>query len=154
MVEVTLTALRTQIDSLIARQKDEAEPKPGPSPEALLAQLQSYVPQQLADKARAAGQMEGERRQVTVVFADISGFTSLSERLDAEDVASLVNDCLKELALAVYQYEGMVDKFIGDCIMAVFGALPSPWKMTPNTPCRATIASARKSPEIQPSLDR
>ncbi len=122
VVEVTLKALRTQIDSLLAEQKDGTQPKPGPSPEVLLAQLQSYVPKQLADKTRAAGQIEGERRQVTVVFADISGFTTLSERLDAEDVAGLVNDCLKELALAVYQYEGMVDKFIGDCIMAVFGA--------------------------------
>ncbi|HUU92175.1 MAG TPA: adenylate/guanylate cyclase domain-containing protein, partial [Phycisphaerae bacterium] len=122
VIEVTLKALRAQLDSLLAEQKGGAQPKPGPSPEALLAQLQSYVPKQLADKMRAAGQIEGERRQVTVVFADVSGFTALSERLDAEDVAGLVNDCLKELALAVYQYEGMVDKFIGDCIMAVFGA--------------------------------
>jgi predicted ATPase/class 3 adenylate cyclase len=121
VIEVTLKALRAQLDSLLAEQKDGAQPKPGPSPETLLAQLQSYVPRQLADKIRAAGQIEGERRQVTVVFADISGFTSLYERLDAEDVAGLVNDCLKELALAVYQYEGMIDKFIGDCIMAVFG---------------------------------
>jgi class 3 adenylate cyclase/tetratricopeptide (TPR) repeat protein len=122
MVEVTLKALRTQLDSLLAEQNDEARPKPGLSPEVLLAQLRSHVPRQLADKARAAGQIEGERRQVTVVFADISGFTALSERLDDEDVAGLTNDCLKELAQAVYQYEGMVDKFIGDCIMAVFGA--------------------------------
>jgi class 3 adenylate cyclase len=122
VIDVTLKALHAHLDSLLAEQKDGAPPKPGPSPEALLAQLQSYVPKQLAAKMRAAGQIEGERRQVTVVFADISGFTALSERLDAEDVASLVNDCLKELALAVYQYEGMVDKFIGDCVMAVFGA--------------------------------
>jgi class 3 adenylate cyclase/tetratricopeptide (TPR) repeat protein len=122
VVEVTIKALQAQIDALLAEQEDAAQPKPGQSPEALLAQLQSYVPQQLADKTRATGQIEGERRQVTVVFADISGFTALSERLDPEDVAGLVNDCLKELAQAVYQYEGMVDKFIGDCIMAVFGA--------------------------------
>ncbi|MBI2210504.1 MAG: AAA family ATPase [Deltaproteobacteria bacterium] len=88
----------------------------------MLAQLQSYLPKQLADKMRASGKIEGERRQVTVIFADISGFTALSERLDPEEVASLVNDCLKELVQAVYQYEGMVDKFVGDCIMAVFGA--------------------------------
>jgi len=122
VIEVTLKALRAQLDALLAEQKDGAPPKPGPSPEVLLAQLQSYVPRQLADKMRAAGHIEGERRQVTVVFADISGFTALYERLDAEDVAGLVNDCLKELALAVYQYEGTIDKFIGDCIMAVFGA--------------------------------
>ena len=139
VVEVTLKALRTQLDSLLAEQQDGAQPQPGPSPEALLAQLQSYVPKQLADKARAAGQIEGERRQVTVVFADISGFTALSERLDAEDVAGLVNDCLKELALAVYQYEGMVDKFIGDCIMAVFGA-PIALEDDAEHALRATIA--------------
>ena len=139
VVEVTLKVLRTQLDSLLAEQKDGAQPQPGPSPEALLAQLQSYVPQQLADKTRAAGHIEGERRQVTVVFADISGFTALSERLDPEDVAGLVNDCLKELALAVYQYEGMVDKFIGDCIMAVFGA-PIALEDDAEHALRATIA--------------
>ena len=139
VVEVTLKALRTQIDALLAEQKDEAQPKTGPSPEAMLAQLQSYVPKQLADKTRAAGQIEGERRQVTVVFADISGFTALSERLDPEDVAGLVNDCLKELAQAVYQYEGMVDKFIGDCVMAVFGA-PIALEDDAENALRATIA--------------
>ncbi|HEY3167115.1 MAG TPA: adenylate/guanylate cyclase domain-containing protein, partial [Candidatus Binatia bacterium] len=121
-VEVTLTALRAQLDSRLAEQKAGGESKAELSSEALLARLQSYVPKQLADKMRAAGQIEGERRQVTVLFADISGFTALSERLDPEEVASLVNDCLRELVLAVYQYEGMVDKFVGDCVMAVFGA--------------------------------
>jgi len=122
VVEVTLTALRAQLNSLLTEQDAPPRPTSPISSDALLARLQSYVPKQLADKMRAAGQIEGERRQVTVVFADISGFTALSERLDAEDVASLVNECLKELVLAVYQYEGMVDKFVGDSIMAVFGA--------------------------------
>jgi class 3 adenylate cyclase len=139
VVEVALQALRTQLESLLAEQQAEAQPKPGPSPEAMLAQLQSYVPKQLADKTRAAGQIEGERRQVTVVFADISGFTALSERLDPEEVAGLVNDCLKELAQAVYQYEGMVDKFIGDCIMAVFGA-PVALEDDAENALRATLA--------------
>src|SRR5207247_5801157 len=93
-----------------------------PTRDELLAQLQSYIPKQLADKIRSSGQVEGERRQVTVIFADISGFTAMSECLDTEEVASFSNDCMKELVAAVYQYEGMVDKFIGDCIMAVFGA--------------------------------
>jgi class 3 adenylate cyclase/predicted ATPase len=84
--------------------------------------LQNYIPRQLAAKIRAAGHVQGERRQVTVIFADVSGFTALSETLDPEEVASFMNECLKDLAEAVYQYEGMVDKFIGDCIMAVFGA--------------------------------
>lgn len=122
VVEVTLTALRSRLESLLAEQKTAGQVKVGLSSEALLKQLQSYIPKQLANKMRASGQIEGERRQVTVLFADISGFTALSERLDPEDVASLLNDCLHELVQAVYQYEGMVDKFVGDCIMAVFGA--------------------------------
>ena len=60
---------------------------------------------------------------MTVIFADVSGFTALSETLDPEEVVSFMNECLKELADAVYQYEGMVDSIInGDCAMAVFGA--------------------------------
>lgn len=122
VVEVTLTALRAQLESLRAEQTNAGSAQAQLTPQALLAQLQGYIPKQLADKMRSAGQISGERRQVTVLFADISGFTSMSERLDPEDVHAVVNDCLKELVQAVYQYEGMVDKFVGDCVMAVFGA--------------------------------
>jgi predicted ATPase/class 3 adenylate cyclase len=65
---------------------------------------------------------DSERRTVTVVFADVSGFTRLSETLDPEEVAALVDRCLTDLAEIVDQFEGTVDKFIGDCVMALFGA--------------------------------
>ncbi len=120
-VELSLKPLRALLESLLAEQRSSADGDEDPRNQ-LLAQLQSYIPKQLADKIRSSGHIEGERRQVTVVFADISGFTAMSERLDPEEVASFSNDCMKELIDAVYQYEGMVDKFIGDCIMAVFGA--------------------------------
>ena len=118
-IELSLKPLRGLLDSLLA----EATPATSDSSrDELLAQLQSYIPRQLAEKIRASGHVQGERRQVTVMFADVSGFTALSETLDPEEVASLMNECLKDLVDAVYQYEGMVDKFIGDCVMAVFGA--------------------------------
>jgi class 3 adenylate cyclase/tetratricopeptide (TPR) repeat protein len=120
-VELSLKPLRALLDSLLAKEASAGRSE-GVSHDPLLAQLQSYIPKQLADKIRATGHVQGERRQVTVVFADVSGFTALSETLDPEDVAAAINDCLKELADAVYQYEGMVDSFIGDCVMAVFGA--------------------------------
>src|ERR1017187_8593747 len=60
-------------------------------------------------------------------------------RLDPEEVASFSNDCMKELIDAVYQYEGMVDKFIGDCIMAVFGA-PIALEDDAERALRATLA--------------
>jgi class 3 adenylate cyclase/tetratricopeptide (TPR) repeat protein len=120
-VELGLKPLRALLESLLAEQQSSASGDVD-SRDQLLAQLQSYIPKQLAEKIRSSGHIEGERRQVTVVFADISGFTAMSEHLDPEEVASFSNDCMKELIGAVYQYEGMVDKFIGDCIMAVFGA--------------------------------
>lgn len=66
--------------------------------------------------------LESARKHVTVLFADISGFTAMSEKLDPEDVTDLMNGCLTRLADTVVKYEGYVDKFVGDCIMALFGA--------------------------------
>jgi class 3 adenylate cyclase len=68
----------------------------------LLAQLESYIPKQLAERLRSTGSIQGERRHATVVFADLSGFTTLAERLDPEVVTSLLNDLMKELIEAVY----------------------------------------------------
>ena len=66
--------------------------------------------------------LHGDRRQVVVLFADLKGFTSFAEQLDPEEVTILVGGILQDLAAAVYEYEGYVDKFIGDAVMALFGA--------------------------------
>ena len=65
---------------------------------------------------------EADRRPVTVLFADLSGFTSLSERLDPEDVRAIQTDLFEGLSAAVLEYGGSVEKFAGDAVMAVFGA--------------------------------
>ncbi len=118
VVNLTIASLQAHIEEL---QKPDTDTEGLPSP-LDLKQVYSHLPKWLAEKMHTTGQMEGERKQVTVLFADISGFTSLSERLDPEELAALTNDMLKDLAEAVYQYEGYVDKFIGDAVMAVFGA--------------------------------
>src|ERR1039457_567990 len=138
-VELSLKPLRSLLESLLTGQSASISSELGSRDQQLLTRLQSYIPKQLAEKIRSSGHLEGERRQVTVVFADISGFTALSERLDPEEVASFSNDCMKELIDAVYQYEGMVDKFIGDCIMAVFGA-PIALEDDAERALRATLA--------------
>jgi predicted ATPase/class 3 adenylate cyclase len=56
------------------------------------------------------------------MFADLSGFTALSERLDPEDVRDFQSDLFREMATAIEHYEGFVEKFVGDAVMAVFGA--------------------------------
>ena len=63
-----------------------------------------------------------ERKLVTILFADVSGFTALSEKLDPEKVRELINACFDWLVPVVQKYDGTIDKFIGDEIMALFGA--------------------------------
>jgi class 3 adenylate cyclase/tetratricopeptide (TPR) repeat protein len=88
-----------------------------------LAAPRSYTPSHLADKiltSRSA--LEGERKQVTVLFVDVSGFTSLAERLDPEDVHAIMTRAFELMLAEVHQYEGTVNQFLGDGIMALFGA--------------------------------
>lgn len=64
----------------------------------------------------------GDRRIVTILFTDVSGFTSMSEKLDPQTVTALVNRFFTVLTRPIYRYGGVVDKYIGDAIMALFGA--------------------------------
>ncbi len=82
-----------------------------------------YTPAYLAEKiltSRSA--LEGERKQVTVLFVDVSGFTALSERLDPEEVHQLMDRAFELMLAEVHHYEGTVNQFLGDGIMALFGA--------------------------------
>ena len=65
---------------------------------------------------------DGDRRPVTVLFADLAGFTALSEGLDPEDVRAIQADLFREMSESIERYEGFVEKFVGDAVMAVFGA--------------------------------
>jgi class 3 adenylate cyclase len=82
--------------------------------------------------------LRGERRQVTVMFADISGFTAMSEKLDPEEVRSLINACFERLGQAIDRFGGHIDKFIGDEIMALFGA-PAAHENDPERALRAAL---------------
>ena len=64
---------------------------------------------------------QDERRVATVMFGDVSGFTAMSENLDPEDVKEIMNACLSQLAGVVREFDGTVDKFGGDSILAYFG---------------------------------
>jgi class 3 adenylate cyclase/tetratricopeptide (TPR) repeat protein len=88
-----------------------------------LSSPQSYTPKHLAEKIlNSKSALEGERKQVTVLFVDVSGFTSLAERLDPEDVHGLMNRAFELMLAEVHRYEGTVNQFLGDGIMALFGA--------------------------------
>ena len=64
---------------------------------------------------------EGERKHVTVLFSDLSGYTSLSEKLDPEEVKGIMNRIFGQITKVVSHHEGTIEKFIGDAIVAFFG---------------------------------
>ena len=93
------------------------------TPPASFSSPRSYTPRHLAEKIlTGASALRGERKQVTVLFVDVSGFTSLSERLDPEDVHALMNRAFERMLVEVHANEGTVNQFLGDGIMALFGA--------------------------------
>src|SRR5210317_734407 len=84
---------------------------------------QSYTPKFLADKILTTrSSIEGERKLVTVLFADVANYTSISEKLDPEEVHQIMDGCFKILMDEVHKYEGTINQFTGDGVMALFGA--------------------------------
>ncbi|HEY9899173.1 MAG TPA: adenylate/guanylate cyclase domain-containing protein [Pantanalinema sp.] len=73
-------------------------------------------------RAQASTSNAGDRRVVTVLFTDVSGFTAMSEKLDPQQVTEIVNQFFEVLTEPIYRFGGVVDKYIGDAIMALFGA--------------------------------
>ena len=95
----------------------------GKSAAPRFASPESYTPKHLAEKILTSkSTLEGERKQVTVLFADVSGFTSLAEQRDPEDVHRLMHHAFELMLAEVHRYEGTVNQFLGDGIMALFGA--------------------------------
>ena len=87
-----------------------------------LTKIQKYIPTYLAEKIlQSSDGIEGERKTVTVVFADISGFTAMAETRDPEEARAVAIICHTMLGRIVYKYEGVVDKIMGDGLMAIFG---------------------------------
>ncbi len=92
--------------------------------------LGKYISPEVAKKVLSAGEgmsLKGERRECVVMFTDIRGFTSFSENMAPEKIVADLNEYFTLMVDVVIQYEGTLDKFIGDAIMAVWGA-PVPFE--------------------------
>ena len=84
---------------------------------------QSYTPRFLAERILTTrSSIEGERKLVTVLFADVANYTSLSEKLDPEEVHQIMDGCFRILMDEIHRYEGTINQFTGDGVMALFGA--------------------------------
>jgi class 3 adenylate cyclase/tetratricopeptide (TPR) repeat protein len=86
-------------------------------------QPKKYTPPFLAQKiltSRSA--IEGERKRVTVLFADVANYTTLAASMDPEEVHRIMDGCFQILMDAIHRYEGTINQFIGDGVMALFGA--------------------------------
>ncbi len=106
--------------------------------------LKRFLPPSLVQRAAQGDlllDLRPEPRMITVLFSDIIGFTQLSNTLRSRRVAELLNEYLASMTRAVFDNGGTVDKFMGDAILAIFGA---PEELTPNEQVRRAIAAARQ----------
>jgi class 3 adenylate cyclase/tetratricopeptide (TPR) repeat protein len=122
-----------------------------PSTEPERAPL-AYTPPHLAEKiltSRSA--LEGERKQVTVLFADVAGFTTLAEQLDPEIVHEIINRCFEGITAEVHRFEGTINQYTGDGVMALFGA-PIAHEDSPRRAVHAALGIQRAIRDVAQAL--
>src|SRR5258708_16947248 len=89
--------------------------------ERLLTNVSPKVRSRLLERARRGRlQLGGERSEVTLLFSDIRNFTNLSAGMDTEDVLEMLNQCFSVSADSIFKFDGTIDKFIGDAVLAGF----------------------------------
>ncbi len=111
----------------------------------------SYVSKRIVDELirdPSKAKLGGERKEITVLFSDIRGFTSFSEKHQPEEVVSLLNEYLGAMTNVVFEHEGTLDKFVGDAIMALWGA-PVGQPDHAERACRCALDMIKKLKELQ-----
>ena len=93
-------------------------------------------------------ELGGEQRNITAFFSDVQGFTSISERLTPHELVELLNEFLTEMTDIILRYEGTVDKFEGDAIIAFFGA-PNDLNNHPEVACKTCIGMQNRMVELR-----
>ena len=113
-----------------------------------------YVPSEVVDEMSKHPEqvsMEGESREMTILFSDVRGFTTISEGLEPKDLSLLMNEFLTPLSRVIYSHRGTIDKYMGDCIMAFWGA-PLPDTRHAYHAVQSGLEMQRTLRDIQPSL--
>jgi len=98
--------------------------------EHLQVSFARFAPEEIVERILAEGvSARGERKEVTALFADLVGFTALSERVEPDVLVRILNGYFERMSRAITEHRGHVSTFIGDGILALFGALqPNPWQ--------------------------
>lgn len=102
------------------------------------------------DDPKSALALTGKKVRATIFYSDIRGFTAMSETMTPEEIYTQLNEYFEEMCAIIFEYGGYVDKFIGDCVMAVFSA---PYQ-TPDDPKNAIIAAVRQQEKIRELSDK
>src|SRR5215471_18366700 len=130
-----------------------APPPQAPEPASIQNRTPlAYTPRHLAEKiltSRSA--LEGERKQVTVLFADVAGFTTLAEQLDPEVVHDIINRCFEGITAEVHRFDGTINQYTGDGVMALFGA-PLAHEDSPRRAVHAALGIQRAIGDVAQTL--
>jgi class 3 adenylate cyclase/tetratricopeptide (TPR) repeat protein len=119
-----------------------------------LTKIQKYLPKGLTEKILSQrDRIEGERKQATVMFCDMAGFTSLSEKLGPEEAYSIMDQVYEILIHKVHDYEGTVNEMTGDGILALFGA-PIALEDAPQRSIRSAYAIHREMSRFSDQIKR
>ncbi|HEU5193167.1 MAG TPA: adenylate/guanylate cyclase domain-containing protein, partial [Methylomirabilota bacterium] len=139
-------------DSRFCNECGHALAAAAPAPKPPAPAKAGYTPKHLAEKIlKARSALEGERRQVTVLFADLAGFSALAEARDPEEIHAIVDRCLSLIAAEVHRFEGTINQYTGDGVMALFGA-PIAHEDAPRRAAHAALAIQRAIADLSRDL--
>jgi adenylate cyclase len=129
VVAVGLAVALWRTRSELARLRERME-KASMTLQQLQLSFSRFAPREVVERIIARGvATTAEKKEVTVLFADLVDFTSMAEKLDPDVLCELLNGYFARMSRAITEHQGHVSKFIGDGILALFGALgPNPWQ--------------------------
>ena len=120
---------------------------------ACAAQFQQYVsPEVIRRLLVNPGIVLPRKTEISVLFSDIRGFTTISEQLDAQELAALLNSYLTEMTRIIFKNRGTLDKYIGDAVMAFWGA-PFDEPRHAEKSCRAALDMMARLRELQAGME-
>jgi class 3 adenylate cyclase len=121
-----------------------------------LQSFRKYVPAQLVRQlidSKVGATVGGQRRHITVFFSDVADFTSISESLTPNELTQQLSEYLSIMTETIIKYQGTVDKYIGDCVMAFWGA-PSEVNNHAELACKAALECQKRCAELNARWDR